>query len=126
VDSMPGLDSLLSPEGGRILVTRAPLAVIASLPGVTEEAVTRIASHRAAADRLPEWPQLAAELSSPSRVELMRNLLELGRLSAFSPDAWVVEVTATDGRSPLSVTRRVQLNPSGTQILPAATLLSPD
>jgi type II secretory pathway component PulK len=106
---MPELDSLLDVEPTRLFVGRAPLAVLASLPGVNGETLTRIAMHRAMGHDVPEWAQLAAEVSPIERVELMRNLMELVRRSTSAPDAWLVDLTVAVGHPAIASTRRVRL-----------------
>ncbi len=46
VAHVPALDTLLSVEPGRIVPDRAPVAVLASLPGLGPEALGRVAERR--------------------------------------------------------------------------------
>jgi hypothetical protein len=103
------MDSLLDVEPTRLFVGRAPLAVLASLPGVNAETLTRIAMHRAMGHEVPDWAQLSAEVSPIERVELMRNLMEFVRRSTSSPDAWFLDLAVTVGHPAIASTRRLRL-----------------
>jgi type II secretory pathway component PulK len=99
---------LLSVESGRVVLPRAPLAVIAALPGIGEEAIARIAERR-----LHEaWPRdlvaLGAEVSPVARAALLAHYAELSRLTTAEPDAWIVTSRARDGSSP-AVTAAIEV-----------------
>lgn len=57
----------------------------------------RLAAHRADGTARISWVQLASELSSANRIDLMTHLLELERRTTSSPVAWIVTVIASDG-----------------------------
>jgi hypothetical protein len=112
--SVPGLSALLTTEPGRILVQRAPLTVLRSLPGVSDEVLVRLAVHRTGGTARIAWAQLAPELSPATRVELMTSLLDLERRSTLSPDAWILEVSASEGEPAVTATTELRIAPWGT------------
>ena len=97
IDSLAGADSLLGTEPGRILLTRAPIPVLATLPGFGPEVLTVIAQRRASGDAVT-LPALAASVSEAAGRELMAAQPELVSLIATVPDAWVVTATVRDAR----------------------------
>jgi hypothetical protein len=109
LESVPAVDELLTTEPGRVLISRAPLAVIRSLPGVNDETLVRVAVHRGDGAGRFTWAQLAPELTAASRVELMTNLLELERRSTLSPDGWILTVSVSDGAPAVTATIQLRL-----------------
>ncbi len=88
-ESLSWLDSIFTVEPGRLLLTRAPLEVLAALPGMSDELVmiiSRARERQAAVDLLSS----AAELSPWARERLMRHYAELAPLIAAEPEAWVL------------------------------------
>jgi general secretion pathway protein K len=105
----------LSVESGRLVLPRAPLAVIAALPGIGEEAMARIAERR-----LHEpWPRdlvaLGAEVSPGARAALLAHYAELSRLTTAEPDAWIVTSRVRDGSSAVIAAIEVRLVRAGTR-----------
>jgi len=96
-ESRSGLDSLLGVEPGRIVLDRAPLAVVAALPGFTNEAVSRVADHRAGGTPVADLLSLGAELSPEGRAALLAYYPDLVRLTTSEPDAWVLTARGTAG-----------------------------
>jgi hypothetical protein len=68
------LDTLLGVESGRIFLARAPLAVIAGLPGLGEEALARLAERRARGLEAVDLLAFAGELSGHRRPARPRGL----------------------------------------------------
>jgi len=106
-DSM--LNAVFTVEPGRIVLGRASLAVIASLPGIGEEALARIAERRARGVAVPDLNALAADLSPAARALLVSRYSDLTRLTTDQPDAWVL--TARGGGYAVEV----RLAPAGTR-----------
>lgn len=107
--------SLLGVESGRVVLPRAPLAVIAALPGIGEEAIARIAERR-----LHElWPRdlvaLGTELSPAARAALLAHYAELSRVTTAEPDPWIVTSRAWDGSSAVIAAIEVRLIRAGTR-----------
>lgn len=113
LDRFPGIDTLLSAEPGAVVLTRAPAAVLAALPGMTPEAVARLLQARAQAS--PNWSLalLADELSPPARAELMRAYQDLYTRTTTVPEAWIVTARARSGTPPVAATVEVRLAHAG-------------
>jgi general secretion pathway protein K len=93
--SRDSLRTLFTIEPGRILLERAPAAVLASLPGVTEETISRLMERRLrGAPPLTELLALGEELSAASRDSLHRHYAELVQRITLEPDAWVLTAQA--------------------------------
>ena len=92
------LRALLTVDPGRIVLDLAPLPVVASLPGITEETVARLEERRVrGAEPLSELIALGAELSVLSRDSLLRHFAELSVLTSPEPEAWIVTARAHAG-----------------------------
>ena len=99
------IDALIDVEQGRVLLTRAPAAVLATLPGFGDEAVSRVLELRAAGPI--NLLQFAASLSPAARAQLNSHFLELLAVATASPDAWIVTSRAqrptTGGRASIEI-----------------------
>ena len=113
-----GLESLVGVESGRVVLTRAPLAVLAALPGMSQEALVRIRELRSAG-RAWTLEELSALLSRAGRDSLMAGYDELGRLATNVPDVWMLQSRAESGSRGLSVSIRVRLARSGRRLVVA-------
>jgi type II secretory pathway component PulK len=111
----PVVDTVLGVESGRIFLARAPLAVIAGLPGMGEEALARIAERRGRGAQAVELIALAAELSPEARASLLARYAELARLTTSEPDAWIVTSRARVGGSPVTPVIEARLVRAGTR-----------
>ena len=108
-ENADSLIALLGVEPGKIVLDRAPLAVIASLPGMTPEAVARIAELRWRGEPIGDVSALGASLSEDARAKLVAAYPELVRMIATEPDAWIVRITATSGKPAVSVVEELRL-----------------
>lgn len=111
------LESLFTVEPGRIILERAPAAVLASLPGITEETIARLMERRLrGAPPLSEVLALGGELSATSRDSLHRHYAELVQLITLEPDAWLLTTRSprADGTGP-GATIEVRLVRAGTR-----------
>jgi general secretion pathway protein K len=106
-DSM--LDAVFTVEPGRIVWSRASIAVLASLPGVGEEALALMIDHRSRGVPITSLQALSADLSPGARQLLAARTGELQRLTTDWPDAWVL--TAHGGAYAIEV----RLAPAGTR-----------
>jgi general secretion pathway protein K len=100
--TVPGLDTLLGTERGRVSMNEAPLPVIAALPGFTREAVALVAEHRARHAPLTDLFTFASELSPGARDTLESHFGELVQFSTTTPDAWVLTSRGTAGDPPIT------------------------
>jgi general secretion pathway protein K len=89
------LNALFTVEPGRLVWDRAPLAVLASLPGIGEEALSRLADWRAEGVSVNDVAALSTALSPAAQRALDARYTDVERLTTGHPDAWLV--TARDG-----------------------------
>lgn len=108
-----GLDSVLGVDPDRIVLDRAPLAVIAALPGFSREAVTQVAVHRARGTPIPDLLSLSAELSPAGRAALLADYPELVRLTTSEPDAWLLTARGTAGMPAVTFVLELRLVRAG-------------
>jgi type II secretory pathway component PulK len=111
------VDSLFTVESARIALTRAPLAVVASVPGFTEDVITRLAERRIRGEPFEDLAQLEDGMPAEASDALARNVADLTRVATFDPDAWIVtsegaapsstlELRLVDAGSHAAITRR--------------------
>ncbi|MGH7647954.1 MAG: general secretion pathway protein GspK [Gemmatimonadaceae bacterium] len=112
-DQRTGLDSVLGVEPDRIVLDRAPLAVIAALPGFTNEAVARVADHRNRGVPITDLLSLSAELSPAARAAMLADYPDLVRLTTAEPDAWLLTARGTAGTPPVTVVLEFRLVRAG-------------
>lgn len=105
--------ALLGVDPGRIVLSRAPLAVVASLPGMTAEAIARIAELRSLGKPVNDINALSAGLSGDARATLVSAYPELLRLTTSEPDAWMVEISADAGEPAVNVVEELRLVRAG-------------
>lgn len=111
----PVVHTLLGVESGRIFLARAPLAVLAGLPGMGEEALARIGERRSRNAEALELIALAAELSPEGRASLVARYAELARVTTSEPDAWIATARGRDGRSSVTPVIEARLVSAGTR-----------
>ena len=102
------LSGLLTVEPGRLLLTRAPLSVLATVPGFGEEALRAVERLR-----LPGVPfdlrDLMATLGTEGRDSLMIRFLEAARMVTRVPDAWICTVVARHEESAIQARMEVRI-----------------
>jgi len=103
-----GAETLLGVEPGRVWLDRAPPAVLASLPGMTPEAVARLQQLRSSGGA-PPLAVLADGLAPAARDALLRSYQELATLTTPVPDAWIVTARARSGTPPVVAAVQVRL-----------------
>ncbi|MGH7648289.1 MAG: general secretion pathway protein GspK [Gemmatimonadaceae bacterium] len=111
----PGLDSLFGVDSDRIVLDRAPLAVIAALPGLDDEALGRIAQLRARGAVMGGLMALSGSLSPNARDALIASYPELARRTTAEPDAWIVTSRGWAGVPRVTVDIQVRLARAGTR-----------
>jgi len=112
-EALVGLDSVLGIDPDRVVLDRAPLAVVAALPGFTVEAVSHIADHRARGAPVPDLLSLGAELSPAGRSALLADYQNLVRLTTSEPDAWLITARAVAGAPPVTFVLELRLVRAG-------------
>ncbi|MGH7620913.1 MAG: general secretion pathway protein GspK [Gemmatimonadaceae bacterium] len=112
-EKLHGLDSLLSVEPGRVSLALAPLSVLAALPGIGEEALSRVAEQRARGAGSGDLMELTAELSPGARQRVLARYSELVHAATSEPDAWILEARATTGSPAITVVIQVRLVRAG-------------
>jgi type II secretory pathway component PulK len=108
-ETADSLIALLGVEPGKIVLDRAPLPVIASLPGMTPEAVAHIAEMRWRHEPVGDIARLGASLSQDARGKLTSAYPELVRMVADEPDAWIVRIASTTGAPAVTVVEELRL-----------------
>ena len=114
-EQLSQLDSLVGVERERIVLGRAPLAVVAALPGMTSEAVARVAQSRAAGETITDLTVFANALSGESRDVLLAHYAELVGRTALTPDAWTLTGSASAGEPPVRATVELRIVRDGTR-----------
>ena len=103
----------LGVEAERVLIPRAPAAVIATVPGMPIEAVGYVVE----AQRLARYPSLevvARAMPTELRARFETALPQLRRLTTLAPDYWLLTVTAT-ARWGLQATTERRIGRDGTR-----------
>lgn len=117
-EGLAGLDTLLGVEPGRILITRAPLAVLAALPGMSPELLWALEAARR--ERPPTTIHELAQRLPPLLADSLRALAPtLVSLATFAPDAWLLRVEASVGSPPVRSYLEMRVQPAGGWAVPA-------
>jgi general secretion pathway protein K len=95
------VNAVFTVEPGRIVWSRAPLVVLASLPGIGDEALARMAEERARGVPLGSAIELGTSLSPAAHQWLDARSADIQRLTTDRPDAWIL--TARSGGTVLEV-----------------------
>jgi general secretion pathway protein K len=106
-DAVPGIDTLLGVEPGRVPLSHAPLAVVAALPGLGPEAAARVEEMRMRGAPIAGVAAFVGGLSPSGRDEAMRRFAELVGAVVTEPEAWLLRAAASVGEPP--VTRVVEV-----------------
>lgn len=112
-EKLQGLDSMLSVEPGRVSLAHAPLSVLSALPGIDEEALSRIAEQRMRGVATSDLTEIIAQLSPASRQGVLARYADLVHASTSEPDAWILEARATAGSPSITVIIEVRLVRAG-------------
>ena len=107
LESRPDLVELFSVERDRIFLARAPIPVLAVLPGMTSAVLALIGQRRLAGDFTLDLQRLAANASPDVSVGLLANTPRLASLVTSQPEAWIITSSASEGQP--RVTARLEL-----------------
>jgi hypothetical protein len=94
---MHGIDTLLGVESERIWLDRAPLAVLATLPGIGTEALAQLAQRRSAGKQIGDLAGIADGLSPAAREALLAHYAALVGLTTTAPESWILTAKAVAG-----------------------------
>lgn len=97
LEHVAGLDSLLGVDSDRVVIDRAPFAVVAALPGITDEAIARIAEVRARGAGVGGLIAFGSVLSPNAKATLLASYAQLARVTATEPDAWILVARGWSG-----------------------------
>ena len=98
-DALPGVDTLLGVGDGLVVLSRAPAAVLAGLPGMSAEAVQAIVEARRETP-YPEIATIAARLGNEARARLQAMLPALRQQSVTLPSTWLLTVSWSQSSGP--------------------------
>jgi type II secretory pathway component PulK len=97
MDALPGIDTILSAEPGRVPLTHAGAAVLASLPGLGPEAAARMSEMRLRGERVADLAAFVGSLSPTAREQAMRRFPDLVGAVVTEPEAWIVTARGAVG-----------------------------
>jgi len=97
---VPALDTLLTTEPGRVLLDRAPLPVVATLPGLGSEALGRMVELRSRGVSVSDPMILLRQLSKEAQAQINPHSMELAGRIVGEPDAWILTARAASGAEP--------------------------
>jgi len=112
-EKIPGLDSMLTVETGRVSLANAPLDVIAALPGMSDEVVARIAEERARGAQVEDMAALAGSLSPDPRERMLARYSDLVHAATVETDAWILQAGADAGAPAVTVVVELRLVRAG-------------
>jgi len=97
LEHVDGLGTLFGVDSDRVVLDRAPLAVIAGLPGFGDEALGRIAEIRTRGGQIGGLMPFSASLSPNARNAVIAAYPELSRRTTLEPDAWILTARGWSG-----------------------------
>lgn len=106
---LPGIDTLLGTEPGRVPVSHAPSAVLASIPGLGPEGAARAAEMRMRDEQITD---LDALFGQPGEMGT-RRLAEASGAVGLEPEAWIVTARGAEGTPPAVSVVEVRLVRAG-------------
>ncbi len=104
-----GLDSVFTTEPGRIAVNSAGAAVLAAIPGFSDEAVDRVLALRSQGTLVTDLFTFAATLSTPASDAIVAHSVALAGAATVDPDAWIVTASGVQGHPAVRATIQVRL-----------------
>jgi general secretion pathway protein K len=113
MDRLPGADTLLGVEPGRVALNHAPAAVLGALPGLSAEAAARLIEMRQRGELLPELSALEGRLSPAGREAMLRSFPALSAATTTQPDAWVLVSRVSRGTPAVTAVIELKLVRAG-------------
>ena len=102
-------ESLLTVGRARLSVNTAPLAVLASVPGLSEEILLRIDEERANGRPVADVLAVAARVSPQAEHDLVAHYPEVVRLTTVDPEAWLLTAIGRSGSPAISAFIEIRL-----------------
>jgi len=102
-------DSLLTVGPARLSLNTAPLPVLRSVLGLSEEILLRIAEQRTNGQQIADVLALAAGVSPEAERDLVANYREIVRLTTVDPDAWLLTAVGRGGSPAVSAYIEIRL-----------------
>jgi type II secretory pathway component PulK len=102
-------DRLLTVGPARLSLNTAPLGVLASVPGLSEEMLLRIDAERASGRPVVDLLSLSVHVSPQAQRELIAHYPDIVRLTTVDPDAWVLRAEGRDGSPVVSAFIEIRL-----------------
>ncbi len=97
LEDRPDIVRMLGVTPARIVLSYAPIPVLATLPGVTPAAMAELERRRAIGDSVINVQRLAFALDSAASTTLLANLAALNDRTTPLPDAWTIAARASVG-----------------------------
>jgi type II secretory pathway component PulK len=94
--AVPGLHSVVGVEPGRLLLSRAPASVLASVEGIDAELAHAVSDSRHSGDTV-DIGRVALTVSPESQAWFLAHRAAVMRRVTNSPDAWILTVTSAHG-----------------------------
>jgi hypothetical protein len=105
----PRLRGFLTTDPGRVLLTRAPVELLQSLPGMNRELAHAFRSLGPDVTTTLDAVHAAAAAAPASRERLLANFAALSRVATAVPDAWLLTARVAKRGSGLGFTRELRL-----------------
>lgn len=109
LEEVGGLENTFSVQAGRIAINSAPAAVLATIPGFTDEAIARVLQQRDAGTPVSDIVVFASSLTPPSAAAIAANYPDIVRKATVDPDAWIISSFAENGRPAIRATIEARL-----------------
>jgi len=97
-------DSVLTTEPGRVSLATAPVTVLLAVPGFTRETAEEIVALQRAGTPIADVTSILGLVSRASADSIRARYPDIARVTTPDPDAWILNVRATIGAPPVSVT----------------------
>ena len=110
LEARPDLTAYLTIEPSRVCLTTAPAAVLAALPGFTDDAVTQVLADRANGVWFGDLNMLRGRLPQAASDSILAHFQELAQTTTVDPNGWILNVAASAGDPAVVVTTELRLD----------------
>lgn len=108
--------ALVTTEPGRIAINHVPEEVLAILPGMSPEAVSRMLDLRSRGERVADLAVLAESLSPSGRAVMAHEFAVLARMTTVEPDAWILTSRVRSGHPTVTAVLELRLVRAGGRV----------